>query len=178
MLRKIFFILSLITFSISSATAAVYKWVDEKGNVHYSEQRPKQTEAERIKLDKAPPPSSSSYKKPSLKTKEDENNKDKDDTKAESNNAEIAKQKQQLCAEARKDLELMQSTGRLRVKDKDGNVNSVGILTSSEGKFTIAKSKKNAELMKMVDKKLELTGAVKESEGKKTIAVTSYKIIE
>ena len=122
MLRKIFFILSLITFSISTTTAAVYKWVDEKGNVHYSEQRPKQSEAEKVKIDKAPPPSSSSYKKPSLKTTDDKNNKDKSNTKANSNNAEIAKEKQKLCAEARKDLELMQSTGRLRVKDDEGNI--------------------------------------------------------
>ncbi|HEY9051161.1 MAG TPA: DUF4124 domain-containing protein, partial [Gammaproteobacteria bacterium] len=100
----------------------VYKWVDEKGNVHYSEQRPKQSEAEKVKIDKAPPPSSSSYKKPSLKTTDDENNKDKSNTKANSNNAEIAKEKQKLCAEARKDLELMQSTGRLRVKDDEGNI--------------------------------------------------------
>ena len=122
MLRKIFFILSLITVSLGTATAAVYKWVDDKGNVHYSEQKPTQSSAEKVRIDKAPPPSSSSYKKPSLKTKEDENNKDESNTKANSNSAEIAKEKQKLCAEARKDLELMQSTGRLRVKDKDGNI--------------------------------------------------------
>jgi len=122
MLRKIFFILSLITFFLSTATAAVYKWVDDQGNVHYSEQKPAQSPAEKIKIDKAPPPSSSSYKKPTLKTEEEGNNKGESTDNANSKNADIAKQKQEMCAEARKDLELMQNTGRLRVKDKDGNV--------------------------------------------------------
>ncbi len=121
--HKIFFILSLIFFSFNSATAAVYKWVDDKGNVHYSEQRPLDNSAEKLRIDKAPPPSSSSYKKPSLKTKEDDKNKsDETKTADNDNNGMSAKEKQDQCDQARKDLALMESTGRLRVKDKDGNV--------------------------------------------------------
>jgi hypothetical protein len=53
----------------------------------------------------------------------------------------------------------------------------VSIKTDS-GDIMVGKEGKGAELMNMVNKKVEVTGAVQESEGKKTINVTDYKVME
>lgn len=53
----------------------------------------------------------------------------------------------------------------------------VGIKTDS-GDIMVGKEGKGAELMQLVDKKVEVTGAVQESEGKKTINVMEYKVME
>ena len=63
-------------------------------------------------------------------------------------------------------------------KDKDGKVIKVGIKTDSEGEFSVVRKGKGAELLNMLDKKVEVTGAVYEAKGKKRIAVISYKVIE
>jgi copper(I)-binding protein len=63
-------------------------------------------------------------------------------------------------------------------KDKNGKVTQVGIKTDKEGDFMVGKKGKGADLMKMVDKKVEVTGAVHESKGKKTIDVKEYKVME
>lgn len=142
MLQKIFFILGLMIFSFSTATAAVYKWVDDKGNVHYSEIRPKDNAAKKLNVDSTPPANNSSYKRPSLKTK-DEDKKQNEANKAADSNGTNAKEKQEQCAQARKDIELMESTGRLRVKDAEGNVSYM----SEEDKA--ARIKRNQDRIKL-----------------------------
>lgn len=63
-------------------------------------------------------------------------------------------------------------------KDKAGKVTKVGIKTENEGEFQVDKKGRGADLMKLVDKKVEVTGAVHESKGKKTIDVKEYKVVE
>jgi hypothetical protein len=63
-------------------------------------------------------------------------------------------------------------------KDKNGKLTKVGIKTDKEGDFQVGKKGKGADLMTLVNKKLEVTGAVHESKGKKTIDVTEYKVME
>ena len=53
----------------------------------------------------------------------------------------------------------------------------VGIQTDA-GDFMVGKEGKGAELMQLVDKKVEVKGAVQEAEGKKTINVMEYKVME
>jgi hypothetical protein len=62
-------------------------------------------------------------------------------------------------------------------KDKKGVVTSVGIQTD-KGDYMVSKKGKGKDLIKMVDKKVEVTGAVMEKKGKKTISVSQYKVIE
>jgi len=45
-----FLTIALITFTLTSAKAGVYKWVDSKGNVHYSDQE--KSGSKKITLDK------------------------------------------------------------------------------------------------------------------------------
>ncbi len=109
-------------FAVSSAMAATYKWTDEKGNVHYTQQPPADGSYERMKVDKSrpvygepesPPPTAS---QPATAT-----------TKSSSNGAvvkdELAKNAEirtKNCEAAKKNLEIL--TVYKRYKDKDGNV--------------------------------------------------------
>ena len=64
-------------------------------------------------------------------------------------------------------------------KDRKGHVSLVGIKTDQEGEFVIAKKGVNGyALMKMVDKRVEVTGTVEEKKGKKMITVMNYKTLE
>jgi hypothetical protein len=63
-------------------------------------------------------------------------------------------------------------------KDKEGKVTSVGIQDEQQGKFVIARRPKGIKLMKLVNERVQVTGTVTESDGKKTIIVTDYKVLE
>jgi len=115
----------LIIISISNyCYSGIYKWVDEQGNVHYGQQRPASVQSEQMRVQNYAPQDTSSYKRPGLNT-DNENNKstsseaEKEEKKPESK----AEKKQRLaaCAQARKNLTRMQSIGRIKSKDKDGN---------------------------------------------------------
>ncbi len=51
---KIIILMVVVLFSSQLAAEKIYKWVDEKGQIHYSSQKPVDQEAESIKLKKAP----------------------------------------------------------------------------------------------------------------------------
>lgn len=63
------------------------------------------------------------------------------------------------------------------VKDARGEVKYVSI-ESDEGVFRIVKKGKGKELMKLVNKRAEVTGTVKGIYGQKCIIVSEYKIAE
>ena len=105
--------------------AAIYKWVDEQGNVHYGQQRPADTSVEKMNVQMHAPRDASSYKKPGQKdaeenTDEAASNENKPEKAAES--AADKKHRMAACAQARKKLSTMQAAGRVRGKDKDGNI--------------------------------------------------------
>jgi len=60
-----------------------------------------------------------------------------------------------------------------------GTVDSSGKLTLEDGQaYAIADNDMGQELMKMVDKRVEVMGAVLEQEGSRTITVSEYKLVE
>lgn len=63
-------------------------------------------------------------------------------------------------------------------QDLEGNITSAVIVTDTEGDFVIVKDANGDELMKMIDKTVEVTGAVRESGDGMEITVHSYKVIE
>ncbi len=110
-----------------SVAANIYKWVDEQGNVHYSQQKPNNTASEKMKVQNRTPQSSSSYNRPGTDS-EKNNTGDKqppDDKKqGKDKKPETAAEKKRrmaACEQARKQLTTMQSIGRIRSRDKDGN---------------------------------------------------------
>ena len=144
MMAKIL-ITGLLLFTSFNLHAAIYKWVDEQGNTHYSQNKPASaTKTERIKVSSERPEDTSSYKKPSLNKPEEadpaaEGEETADSTpqteeekqkqaeqeaakKAAEEKPKISKKKKKAgCESARRNLSTMQSRGQIRTKDKDGN---------------------------------------------------------
>lgn len=59
-------------------------------------------------------------------------------------------------------------------KDAKGNVNVVAIKTDKE-QYRVVLKDKGKDLLKMLNKKVEASGTVKESKGKKRIHVSEYR---
>lgn len=103
---------TLIIFA-SSATAGLYKWVDNEGNVHYSQKRPKNIQYKKLKAPAAPPVSSKPlYQAEKAKTSAD--------GALVEEEAKIKKLRTDNCEKAKKSLNTYTVYRRLR--DKDGNV--------------------------------------------------------
>ncbi len=124
----------LVLISISNyCYSGIYKWVDEQGNTQYGQHRPGNIPAEQMDVQSYAPQDTSSYKRPGSKVdgKDDDKEqaaKDKTaDSEPEKKVETRAEKKQRMaaCAQARKNLTTMQSIGRIRSKDKDGNASFI-----------------------------------------------------
>jgi len=122
------------TLAISSGIcfAGIYKWVDAEGNVHYGQQRPADAASERMEVQQHAPQDVSTYNRPGTNKAEDpakdaptDGTEKKPEAAAEPEKKKEtpAEKKRRLaaCAQARKNLATMQSVGRIRSKDKEGN---------------------------------------------------------
>ena len=58
------FIITWLALTPALAAAAIYKWVDEQGNVQYSSEKPRDAEAEKVSVNTQPPVDRSTYRKP------------------------------------------------------------------------------------------------------------------
>jgi hypothetical protein len=102
----------------STAFAGTYKWTDEKGNVHYTQQPPAEGTYERMKVDKTRAGSAEPEAAP-----EQNANTSKPATSNQTVKDEVAKNAEiraKNCEGAKKNLEIL--TVYKRYKDKDGNV--------------------------------------------------------
>lgn len=113
-----------LTLSVSQiASAGIYKWVDEQGNVHYGEQRPQNTSSQKMQVQKYAPENKSTYKRPSYTPSTKSTNKNTQDNPPEKKKETRAEKKKRLaaCEKTRANLKMMEEIGRIRAKDKDGN---------------------------------------------------------
>jgi len=119
--------LSLTLFISNYCYAGIYKWVDEQGNVHYGQQRPADSQSERLNIQHHAPSDVSSYKRPGSKEENKDGNTENKDKAADANEekkpetAEEKKRRLNACSQAKKNLSTMESIGRIKSKDKDGN---------------------------------------------------------
>jgi len=60
------------------------------------------------------------------------------------------------------------------VKDNKGVVTAVAI-RSDQGEYRVSSKDKGKELLKLVDKKVEVSGKIREGEGKKVIKIMEFK---
>ena len=110
---RILLLTAMILFA-TSASAGMYKWVDEDGNVHYSQKRPLDKQYKRLK---APPPAPEDAQSPyqtSVTPKEKPNG------TVQALTDKNLKIRQENCEKAKKNLTNYQMHRRIR--DKDGNV--------------------------------------------------------
>jgi hypothetical protein len=112
-------ILLLTTMMIfaSSAFAGLYKWVDDEGNVHYSQKRPVNKQFKRLKAPPAAPESAKPLYKSGKKAGDTPNKAIADET------AKNKKIRAENCVKAKKSLTNYQVNRRMR--DKDGNVTRI-----------------------------------------------------
>ena len=109
---RILLLTAMMIFA-SSAFAGLYKWVDDEGNVHYSQKRPADQQFERLKAAPAAPDSDKPLYQSSTPS----------DTPNKAVVAETEKNEKiraENCAKAKKSLANYQIHRRMR--DKDGNV--------------------------------------------------------
>ncbi|MCB1586621.1 MAG: DUF4124 domain-containing protein [Xanthomonadales bacterium] len=114
-MRIIIFVSLCLLFTTANAKQKYYKWTDENGNVHYSEKKPEDKEAQELKIrSKAPKPQ---------ETVSEEANTDKElppDQQAveDFNRNEQAKAKeaqdQANCEIAKKNLQTLESRNRVK----------------------------------------------------------------
>ena len=128
---RILFFTSLLIFTIS-ASAGLYKWVDEDGNVHYSQKAPRDKKYKRLKK----PPAAPEGSKPLYESvKKKPNNR-----KALSETARNNKVRAENCNRAKKSLAEFQINRRVR--EKDG---STRVITDKERETQIARAKNAIE---------------------------------
>jgi len=108
-------LLTIMMIVASSASAGLYKWVDDEGNVHYSQKKPRGQQFERLKAP-APAPEDS---KPLYQSSETNKKVGGEDTAAKET-AKNNKIREENCTKAKKNLNSYQVYRRIR--DKDGNV--------------------------------------------------------
>jgi uncharacterized protein DUF4124 len=106
-------LLTMIMIFASSASAGLYKWVDNEGNVHYSQKRPRDKQYKRIKAPAPAPESSKPLYQSSKQNKKAGN-------VVASETAKNEKIRATNCAKAKKNLNSY--TVYRRIRDKDGKV--------------------------------------------------------
>lgn len=122
MKRQITIYLTLLPGLLFAAavSAATYKWTDEQGNVHYTQHPPRDTEYERMKVDKSrPSPADTLIEQTNQAAPKPSSSADTSKLIKE----EVAKNqeiREKNCTAAKKNLEIF--TVFKRYKDKEGNV--------------------------------------------------------
>ncbi|HSH30492.1 MAG TPA: DUF4124 domain-containing protein [Thiohalobacter sp.] len=125
--------------------AAMYKWVDENGQTHYSQYPPPDREYEAL----APPPPPASdagqaqQELEQLLQRQDEQRQAREQAEQEAAAAgRQAEQRQQACAAARHNLEILTTGGRKRITGPDGVAR---YLPEEERQAKIAEAQKQIE---------------------------------
>jgi len=116
-------LLATIWTTAAMADAAIYKWVDKNGGVHFTQTPPPKERAQQVKPDYATPSIQESAPGEEAPAKEKEPAAKEDNGKVTVFNKAQAKK---ACAAARKQLKLLRdSKNQLMVQDKDGKYHSM-----------------------------------------------------
>lgn len=113
----------LVMTPVESSLARLYKWVDENGNVTYSERKPPGQQAEEIKVRRAPvSPSQAEEQLETMKDKTDTQQKDRDFARtAGSENQKEVEVFKKNCEIARQNRRVLENSSRIQGKDSAGN---------------------------------------------------------
>jgi hypothetical protein len=104
--------LCLSAFSANTISKITYKWTDDKGIIQYTERPPKNRAYEKTTI------TASGGKEVSEVTQEEAESTAKDETSTKVN--DFAKANERNCGIARKNLEVLSNTARVKVSDKKG----------------------------------------------------------
>ncbi|RMF15187.1 MAG: DUF4124 domain-containing protein [Gammaproteobacteria bacterium] len=125
MVKNISWLAVALSVSLASAptwAGKVYKWTDENGFVHYTDQKPQSgTIIKEMQISEpryTPLPRPSAEKQTQALDKQQEIERVRAQQQAE--NERVEKLRKERCEAARKNLDILNSTARVRVEDKDG----------------------------------------------------------
>lgn len=108
--------------ALPAQAAKLYKWVDDQGNVTYSERKPQNREAETIRLRGATLDSSGAQEK--LDQLNDRANAQQKDREFAKNSASATAERNERmannCKIARENMRILRTTSRIQDKDADG----------------------------------------------------------
>jgi hypothetical protein len=111
-MRYLTYLVLVVSTSLNAGT--IHKWVDENGNVHYGDAPPVKTKTENVRVQSAP--SNPGKALPRLSTS--------DAAKQAGGNAQpevSAEQARKICESARKDLDVINTSDRIRIQQADGS---------------------------------------------------------
>jgi len=110
-MRYLIYLVLVVSTSLNAGT--IHKWVDENGNVHYGDAPPAKTKSENVRVQSAP--SNPGKPLPRLGTPDSDKEAGQPDQQVSSEQAE------RYCNEARSDLNIINNSSRIRVKQADGS---------------------------------------------------------
>jgi len=118
-MRYLIYPMLVLVLAVSSSLNAgtIHKWVDDQGGVHYSDSPPTKTESENVRVQSAP--SNPGKALPRLTSPEAS---DKVSTGADNQQKVSAEQASQICASARSDLDIINTSTRIKLKQADGGI--------------------------------------------------------
>ena len=111
----------ILAVSTSLGAGAIHKWVDDKGNVHYGDAPPAKTTSKNVHVQSAP--SNPGKALPRLSSPGGS------DQAAGAEQEVSEEQASQICASARADLDIINTSNRIQLQTADG---SIQYLTDSE----------------------------------------------
>jgi len=117
-------IIPILLLAFNSHAAGIQKWVDEKGQVHYGDSPPSKVPTETIRVSR--PPSNPGKSLPRIGVDQDTEQatagEQDSDTPVETAAPEIGEEEAEtICAEARKNLRVLNNSQRLRLQNRDGS---------------------------------------------------------
>lgn len=118
-MRYLIYPMLVLVLAVSSSLNAgtIHKWVDDQGGVHYSDSPPTKTESENVRVQSAP--SNPGKALPRLTSPEAS---DKVSTGVDNQQKVSAEQASQICASARSDLDIINTSTRIKLKQADGGI--------------------------------------------------------
>ena len=133
-------LLFLFMSSTSVMATKLYKWTDEKGNVHYGQTKPTDYKAIRVNAPPPPPSDAPDLNKPFA---EKILGKGGDQSSSPAPSTDMDPDiKASQCAKARNNLTNLQNNSRVRVQNPDG---SVRLLTDDEKQAKLKESQKQID---------------------------------
>lgn len=122
--KKFQFTIFLLSFLIPTlGSAAIYKWVDEHGKTHYGSKRPSSSQAEKldIKVRKSVVPQKKEAKK-ATEGQADPKDQNRQQISEPEQPKMSLKKRQQLCNQAKVEVQRIEARGRIRERDAKGEV--------------------------------------------------------